>query len=356
MVWADRDGNIGWQAVGIAPVRRNFSGLVPVPGDGRYEWDGYLPIKEKPNMVNPEKGFIATANQNVTPDNYEHWEAIDYLWADPFRGDRISEVLGSGKLLTREDMMALQTDYLSIPARTLVPLLKNLTFTDTLASEAKKMLSGWDYVLDKASVPAGIYVAWERELQAEMFRYLRDPAAREVIPEVQLTTLIRWIQEPGSRFGKEPLIARDRYLAGTFRTAVHKLASKFGNDLANWQYGQDRYKHVQIKHPLGEVVNRELQARLNTGIMPRGGDPYTPCATSGSDNQASGATFRLIVDVNDWDSAVGTNTPGQSGDPDSRFYKNLFVPWAMDEYFPVYFSRGKIASAAVEKTRLMPLK
>ena len=150
--------------------------------------------------------------------------------------------------------------------------------------------------------------------------------------------------------------ARDRYLAGTFRTAVHKLASKFGNDLANWQYGQDRYKHVQIKHPLGEVVNRELQARLNTGIMPRGGDPYTPCATSGSDNQASGATFRLIVDVNDWDSAVGTNTPGQSGDPDSRFYKNLIVPWAMDEYFPVYFSRGKIASAAVEKTRLMPLK
>ena len=69
MVWADKKGNIGWQAVGIAPVRNNFSGLVPIPGDGRYEWDGYLPIMEKPNLSNPEKGYIATANQNVTPED-----------------------------------------------------------------------------------------------------------------------------------------------------------------------------------------------------------------------------------------------------------------------------------------------
>jgi penicillin amidase len=356
MVWADRAGNIGWQAVGIAPIRKHFSGLVPVPGDGRYEWDGYLPIKEKPNLFNPEKGFIATANQNVTPETYDHWDAIAYRWADPFRGERINEVLASGKKLTGEDMMALQTDYLSIPARMLVPLLKNLSISDSLASEAIKRLSGWDYVLDKESVSAGIYVAWERELLAEIFSYLPDPAVRDLIPGVQMATLIRWIQDPGRIFRKEPLTARDRYLAGTFTAAVHKMAGKFEQDMANWKYGQDRYKHVQIKHPLGEVVSKELQASLNTGILPRGGDQYTPCATSGSDNQTSGATFRLIVDVNDWDSAMGTNTPGQSGDPVSRFYQNLFVPWAMDEYFPVYFSRGIIASMAVETTKLIPEK
>ncbi|MFT5861801.1 MAG: penicillin amidase, partial [Flavobacteriales bacterium] len=81
MVWADKKGNIGWQSVGIAPIRKNFSGLVPVPGDGRYEWDGYLPIIQKPNALNPPKGYIATANQNVTPDDYEHWNAIGFSWS-----------------------------------------------------------------------------------------------------------------------------------------------------------------------------------------------------------------------------------------------------------------------------------
>jgi penicillin amidase len=111
-----------------------------------------------------------------------------------------------------------------------------------------------------------------------------------------------------------------------------------------------------MKHPLGEVVNEGLQIKLNTLSMPRGGNQYTPGSTSGENNQASGATFRMIVDVNDWDSSVGTNSPGQSGDPESRFYKNLFVPWARDEYFPVYFSRNKIESAAVESIKLIPPK
>ena len=119
--------------------------------------------------------------------------------------------------------------------------------------------------------------------------------------------------------------------------------------MASWQYGQEQYKHVQIIHPLGEVVNQELQIQLNTLSLARGGNQYTPGSTSGSNNQSSGASFRIIVDVNDWDSSVGTNAPGQSGDPESRFYKNLFVPWTSDEYFPVYFSKNKIASVTVEK-------
>ncbi len=137
MIWADKKGNIGWQAVGIAPIRKNFSGLVPIPGDGRYEWDGYLPIVEKPNGFNPEEGFLATANQNVTPDDFTHWDAIGFSWSDPYRGDRVNEVLGANKNMTMEDMKALQTDYLSIPASILAPMLKGIAFMDK-AAEAKK--------------------------------------------------------------------------------------------------------------------------------------------------------------------------------------------------------------------------
>jgi len=354
MVWADREGNIGWQAVGIAPVRKNFSGMVPVPGDGRYEWEGFLPIKQKPHIYNPEIGFIATANQNVIPEDYTHWDAITYIWSDPYRGDRVNEVLGSGKKLSMEDMMKLQTDYFSIPARTIVPLLKNLSFNDTLIERARKKLLEWDYMLDKESVPAGIYVAWERELQGKIFEYLPDPAAQEVIKAVQLTTLIRWVLDPETKFGPEAISGRDDYLRRTFTAAVDGLSGRFGENPDDWQYGQEKYKHVQIKHPLGEVVNPELQALLNTTAMPRGGNEYTPCATSGANNQTSGASFRIIVDVNDWDASVATNSPGQSGDPESSFYKNLFIPWGRDEYFPLYFSKHKIDSTAVEILTLIP--
>ena len=127
MIWADKKGNIGWQAVGIAPIRNNFSGLVPVPGNGTYEWDGYLPITDKPNVVNPSES-IKEELRNVTPENYTHWNAVGYTWSDPFRGNRIDEVLSPHDSLTLEDLTSLQVDYLSLPARALTPMLLKIPF------------------------------------------------------------------------------------------------------------------------------------------------------------------------------------------------------------------------------------
>jgi penicillin amidase len=93
---------------------------------------------------------------------------------------------------------------------------------------------------------------------------------------------------------------------------------------------------------------------LDLGPMPRGGNSYTPGSTGGNNNQSSGASFRMIVNTGDWDAAIGTNGPGQSGDPDSPFYSNLFEPWAKDQYFPVYYSRNKIDSVAVSSYILKP--
>ncbi len=353
MIWADTLGNIGWQAVGIAPLRRNFSGMVPVPGDGRYEWDGYLPIDQKPNSYNPEKGFIATANQNVVPEDYTEWDAIGYNWSDPYRGDRINEVLASGNL-SLEDMMQLQTDYLSIPARTLVPLLQQLKMKDALTTTAQKRLLEWDFILDKQSIEAGIYVAWERELQQQFFSYFPDPEVQRVIPNIQMSRLMQWILHPESKFGANPESKRNSFLIGTLGSAVHQLSLKFGTDVRNWTYGQTNFKHVEIKHPLGNVVNADLQQQLNTVIAPRGGNQYTPGATGNSNNQTSGASFRIIVDLNNWDNTWGTNAPGQSGDVNSDFYKNLYHDWANDHYFPVYFSKAKIDSIVVDKIQLNP--
>ena len=133
MVWADRDRNIGYQAVGISPLRPGWSGLVPVLGDGRYEWAGYLPIKELPHVLNPEKGFWNTSNNYLIPLGWPYKDALHYIWADPYRASRVAEVLGSGRLFTVAEMIRLQNDDVSLPARSLVPLLRDSAVSDARA-------------------------------------------------------------------------------------------------------------------------------------------------------------------------------------------------------------------------------
>ena len=353
MIWAGKNGDIGWQAVGIAPIRRNFSGLVPVPGDGRYEWDGYLPIAQKPHVLNPAKGFFATANQNVTPDDYAHWDAIGFSWADAFRGDRINEVLSAGSAFTMADMQALQVDYLSIPARMLVPMLDSVELAGE-AAEARNRLKAWDLRLTPNSVEAAIYVAWENEIKALAAKRFIPQAARGVITNIPLTKILGWLTAPDRRFGADPRAGRNEFLAEAFSNALTYLHDNLGSEADQWQYGQEKFKHTYLQHALGNQVNDELQNQLNLGPLPRGGNAYTVGSTGENNRQTSGASFRMIVNTGDWDAAVATNGPGQSGDPESPFYSNLFEPWANDTYFPVYYSREKIDSVGVSKTLLTP--
>ncbi|MDT0540385.1 penicillin acylase family protein [Croceitalea sp. P059] len=347
MIWADKEGNIGWQAVGIAPIRRNFSGLVPVPGDGRYEWDGYLPIVDKPNSYNPETGFIATANQNVTPEDYKYWDAIGFSWSDPYRGDRVNEVLESDKKMTMEDMKALQTDYLSIPARILVPMLQGIAF-DRKASAAIEELEGWDYKLESNSIAAAIYVAWENQLKALADEQFIPEEAKSIISSIQMKRIVDWLVTPGDKFGANSILSRNQFLATAFSNAVEDLEKNLGSDIKQWQYGQENNKHTYVEHALSAVSHDSIKNKLNLGPLPRGGNAYTPGSTGGNLKQSSGASFRMIVNTGDWDAAIGTNGPGQSGNPESPFYDNLFEPWANDNYFPVYYSRDKIDSVAVD--------
>lgn len=351
MVWADREGNIGWQAVGIAPIRKNFSGLVPVPGDGSYEWGGYLPILEKPNSLNPDKGYIATANQNITPSDYNRWDAIGYAWSDPYRGQRINEVLSQRNEFNMDDMKSLQVDVTSLPARILVPLLKNISLND-FDKEILRDLFGWDYQLKPNSISASIYVAWEKEIISEASKRFIPESAKSYIPSLQLKRIIEWIEEPKDIF-LGPL-ERDLFLHSTFAKALKNLRSRLGDDPKKWQYGQVKNKHSFITHALGKVANTRFSEELNVGPLPRGGNAYTTGSTGGDYRQSSGASFRIIVNTGDWDAAIGTNSPGQSGDPKSPFYSNLFKDWAEDEYFPIYFSKEKIETIAYKKTILNP--
>lgn len=352
MVWADKDGNIGYQAVGIAPLRPNWSGLVPVAGDGRYEWDGYLPIQALPHVLNPEKGFFNTSNNYLIPPGWPYKDALHYLWADAYRANRVEEFLKSGRMFSVSDMIQLQNSDLSIPARSLVPLLRDLPFSQAASQQAAGLLLHWDYVLDKDAAPAGIYEMWQRRLMANMRELMVPREARSYIGMPEMDKIIAWLQAPDGRFGTDPIAGRNALLAKSLDEAVASLTERLGPDMEKWKLGA--YHHATILHPLSPALKPGLRAQYDVGAAPRGGDSYTVTATGGGENQTSGGSFKIIVDTEDWDNSVGLNNPGQSGDVNSPHYRDLYQLWAQGKYFPILYSRDKVESVAEKAFELKP--
>ena len=344
MVWADKYGDIGWQAVGIAPIRKTHSGLVPVSGNGNFEWKDYIDIVEKPNIFNPEKGYIATANQNVTPEDYDRWEVIGYDWADPYRGDRVNSVLEGKDKFDMEDMINLQVDYFSIPSKQIIELSKGYINNNI---EYFEKLSKWDNVLDKNSVEAGIYIEWQTQIYFEFMRVFVPKEVQKYI-EVQIYKVIDGISKMDNQ-------QKSVFLNKTFDQAINSLKEKYGENSSDWVYGQSNYKHVKIYHPFEKIVNDSIKDIIALKTYPRGGDGFTPGSTSSELNQRSGGSFRVVINTKDWDNSFATNSPGQSGNPKSEFYKNLYEDWANDKFFPLLYSKNKILMNLSDRKVFKPL-
>ncbi|RIV18524.1 penicillin acylase family protein [Fibrisoma montanum] len=349
MIWAGRPSagknTIGWQATGLSPIRKNWTGLVPVPGDGRFEWSGYLPIQQLPHKIDPPEGFVVTANNNLTPADFPHRNAVGWVWANPVRADRIKEVIQSKPRHSIDDFKALQADYLSMSARSLVPLLKNLKANDPVVEQSRQRLLNWDYQLRPESVPAAIYVAWETELRQAVYSATVPEVARPYLRSVPMKRVVDWLTHNEVPPG---------LLTKALEKAVATLTQRLGPDPSLWLYGQPNNKHITLTHTLSSRATPEQRAKMNLGPLPRGGYGETVNNTGNGLNQEHGASFRIIVDTQDWDKTVGINSPGQSGDPASPHYADLFPLWAQNGYFPVYFSKKKVQSVAESTISLQP--
>lgn len=354
MIWADKNGHIGWQVVGISPIRKNWSGLVPVPGDGRFEWAGYLPIEKLPNKVNPPEGFLVTANNNLTPSNFPYRNAIGWKWANPVRANRIEEILASGKKHTLAEFDLLQSDYVSLTARTLVPLLKSVKLEESKYLSLKSKLENWDsFDLSPESNIATIYVEWEKQLGKGVHTLAVPENARKYLKTIPTKRLTDWLITPPSFFGPNPLYTRDSLLLSCFKLAIDSLRIRLGFDENNWHYGQEKNKHIKLTHAISDLVDDSLlKEKINLGPIPRGGYAETVNNTSNNLNQMHGASFKILIDTENWDRTLGINSPGQSGDPRSKHYGDLFNLWGTGGYFPVYFTKAKI-KAVSEKTLIL---
>ena len=352
LVYADVDGNIGWVAAGMTPIRKGWSGLLPVPGNGNYEWQGFLPLKDLPQTYNPTRHFIATANHNILPPGYD--KELGYEWSNPLRFLRIAEVLGSAKSkFTIEDFQQLQHDELSLNARALTAVLGEAKNPPADLQSYVELLTKWDCRLGKDSAAAALYEIWLPKLPSAIFKaHVPEKAWSQVSRGIQPGKVVDALRNPSPRwFGNDAVANRNAILWKTLAGAVAEAKKLLGNDPSKWRWGT---LHVApFNHPM--ATDADHRALFNLPAPERGGDGNTVNNTSGAGfRQGHGASFREILDVSDWDRSVGTNVPGQSAQPGSKHYSDLLPMWADGKYFPLLYSKAKVEATAKDRLTLEP--
>jgi penicillin amidase len=361
-VYADSAGNIGWKPGGLTPIRPNWDGLMPVPGDGQYEWIGFRDMDELPAEFNPDRGWVATANQMNLPPEYPYAEKkIGFEWTDPARFTRIEEVLSEDRKFSLEDSMALQADNTSIHARRLTALLKGLSSDDPTLAEALKLLTSWDHVLTADTAAGALHEVWfMKHLRPAVVRATVPPQAVELIDRGgtmsgEPAAIIAALESPDQRFGDDPIAARNEVLLESLKPAIAEVQERLGPDISAWRWGD--LHHGYFEHPLSAAVGPEEKQMLDVGPNPKGGSGFTPNATTYRTNDfriTAGASFRMVVDVGNWDQSRAVNTPGQSGDPRSPHYRDLAPLWQDEQYFPLLYSRQAVEEAAQQTIKLTP--
>jgi penicillin amidase len=350
-VYADVDGNIGWKPGGLAPIRPHHDGLLPVPGDGRYEWAGYYDMDQLPVESNPARGWIATANHmNIPGSSPVPATKLGMEWMPMWRYERIKELLERPDKKSLADMIAMQTDYLSLPARRLVLMLKDTQTQDLRVGDAIAMLRNWDFRLTAESPAAALFQVWvDHHLGPAIVRLRMPQDAAKLVGEIDSHALFAALEQPSAR------AQRDQLFVGTLRAAIAEMEQRQGANWLLWSWG--KLHTMEFTHPLAAAVDAETANQWNLAPRPRGGGAITVNANSypaSTMKVTGGASFRMALDVGNWDAALAFNVPGQSGDPRSPHYGDLFDGWSKDTPFPLLYSRPAIEKATELKIVLTP--
>ena len=365
-VYADIKGNIGWVPGGLTPIRPNWDGLMPVPGDGRYEWAGFLSGDKLPSSYNPPEAWFASANEMNLPKDYPYRERkLGFEWPSKARYQRIADVLSQDKKISLEDSMRLQNDVLSLPADRLIKLLQAIP-QDRLAaypkaSQAISTLSAWDRHEHANSAAAAIHQFWYSQSLAPAYK---DKMLAEKSPLVStmpdLVRLLEVLENPkqwSAIWEGDVETQRDQLLLSSLNEAYQQLEQRLGVDPQKWQWGD--LQKTLFAHPISNLLPATQRAQFDVGPLPRGGSANSVNQSSYRPQdfvQLNGPSFRVVVDVGNWDNSRAANAPGQSGDPSNPHYRDLAESWAKGEYFPLLYSREAILNAADEIIRLKPAK
>jgi penicillin amidase len=362
LVYADRAGHIGYQAPGRIPVRApGHDGTMPVEGwDSANDWTGELvPFEALPSVLDPEEGFIVTANQAVAGDDYPYDLGADV--DQGYRSQRIRELIEAGESFDVAAMTRIQLDTRHPAAPALVPRLLDVDLEGSWATDGQRLLAGWDFDQDADSAAAAWFnVVWSNVLALTF----HDELHRGAWPDGSS----RWVRvvselldQPRSRWWDDvetPAVeTRDDVLRTAMEQAREELTRLRSADPEAWSWG--RLHRMDLQHPaFGELGLAPLRRLFNSGGWQVGGGSSAVDATGWDPAEGYGVvtapSMRMVVSTDDWDDSVWVDLTGVSGHPMSAHYSDQTELWVRGEYLPWAYSTDAVAGAAEDTLTLVP--
>lgn len=365
LLYADVEGNIGYQMPGRVPIRKNGDGTLPVPGwTDDYEWTGYIPFEELPYTFNPEEGYIVTANNQVPPRDYPY--LVTYDWDYGFRANRILNMIQNAP--TKIDMAYLQQmqgDAYDANAEVFIPILQTIDWQFVKENEAIAFdtLTNWDYQGRIESTSAAVFNAFWRALLKNTFnddmpeeRYYPDGGSR-------WNELMRTIaQNPNDPFWDDKTTSgfvenMQDMMKKSFSDGVAELETIFGKNVSEWNWG-DMHASTFRNSTLGESGIFLIEDLFNRGPFPTGGGEAIVNATGWSVRDGYETNWlpsmRMIVDLGNLNNSLTVHTTGQSGHAYHPHYDDMATLWANMRYYPMWWQQESIISDSEGHLILVP--
>jgi penicillin G amidase len=393
LVYADVEGNIGYQAPGQIPVRTGYSGKYPVPGwDSKYDWDGFIEFDALPNMLNPDSGLVITANNAAIGEQYPYLLTDDWDYGQ--RANRITELLAQatagGAKVDAAAMSRIQLDTYNTNAATLVPRLQQVVSgLDDRTAAAVALFEGWDFHDDADSAASAYFNAFWRNLQEPLFNDELPANARSsgggrwwvVVDELWARPDDAWWDDTSTPERE----SRDATVVAALTAAARELTDRFGSDTAEWSWGQMHTLTV-VANPFGASGVGVIERMFNRGPVELGGgkgivdavgwDASITCdpALDETDSDkvdsddASCAdpaiepayhvnwipSFRSVVDFADYDRSTWVHLTGASGHAFNAHYDDQLELWATGQTLPWAFTQAAVDAAAEDTLTLNP--
>jgi penicillin amidase len=342
-VYADVDGNIGYQATGQLPIRKNHDGDVPVDGSsGQYEWEGFIPFDRLPASYNPARGWIVTANQNPFPENYPY--RVNGEFGAPFRSLEIRSLVTARGGWRPQDMLVIQKDVYSafsqFLAREIVVAYDQKKPAREDLNDAVALLRSWNGQMEKQTPAPLILTLVYQQIQkaivhsaysgpTDMYRTIMAPA---VIQNILSGNTRNWFPD------------RNAALLHALEAAINQGKQMQGGNLKRWNYG--RYNQITIKHPVGSQLQL-LGTYFNVGPVEMSGSSTTIKQIS----QLLGPSMRFVADLANWDRSLNNIDIGQSGQVLSRHYKDQWDAHYSGRSFPMQFVKVEAKDTLVVEPR-----
>ena len=369
-VYADIEGNIGYQATGLTPIRSDGDGRWPVPGwTDQFSWSGMVPFEELPSLYNPPSGFIVTANNAVVDDSYPYLLTSD--WAYGYRAERIEEALAQNDSVTVEFMNQLQNDAKNVHAGELVPVLLEVPADTEAVRSVQEVLREWstpDGSLFGETLQNRVDSAGAAAYNAT-WRHLLIGLLDEFDPEVVSLTgrdrmfvvVNELVSDPTNAWwdiaATDPTEVRDDILGDAMENAFAELADRFGEDPTDWRWGALHTAEFR-NGTLGESGIAPIEALFNRGPFEVGGGTSIVNAMSWSPIDGYEVlaipSMRMVVDMSDFDASTAIHSTGQSGHAFGAHYIDMAEPWATGETFPMLWSETAVRTDSENVLTLTP--